>query len=89
MNGGLGVYGVITELLMQMTKPTYTTLITVEQSDANMFKDVQKLLKVRHSSVISILQSSHACTICICAGSFASNALLLASVTEGVWPWMA
>jgi len=59
MNGGMGVYGVITELLMQMTKPTYTTLITVEQSDANMFKDVQKLLKVCYSSSYPMQAACH------------------------------
>jgi hypothetical protein len=46
MNGGLGVYGVITELLMQMTPLGYTTLTTVEYKDINMHKDLQKLLKV-------------------------------------------
>lgn len=46
MNGGMGTFGVITELLMQMTKPTYTTLTTVEQPDTNMMKDIQDLLKV-------------------------------------------
>jgi hypothetical protein len=46
MNGGLGVFGVMTEFLMQMTPPTYTTLTTIEQKDSNMFADVQKLIKV-------------------------------------------
>lgn len=45
MNGGLGVYGVLTEFLMQMTPLSYTTLVTVEQSDKNMLQDVQNLLK--------------------------------------------
>lgn len=46
MNGGLGVYGVMTEFLMQMTPLSYTTLTTVEQKDTNMHKDLQGLLKV-------------------------------------------
>lgn len=45
MNGGLGVYGVMTEFLMQMTPPSYTTLITSELPDTNMLADVQKMLK--------------------------------------------
>lgn len=45
MVGGLGVFGVVTELLMQMTPPTATTLVTVEGDDKNMFADVQRLLK--------------------------------------------
>lgn len=45
MNGGLGVFGVMTEFLMQMTPPTFTTLTTIEQKDTNMFTDVQKLVK--------------------------------------------
>jgi hypothetical protein len=46
MNGGLGVFGVMTEFLMQLTPLTYTTLTTIEQKDTNMFADVQKLIKV-------------------------------------------
>lgn len=46
MVGGLGVYGVITELLMQMTPLSYTTLTTVQMQDKNLFKDVNNMLKV-------------------------------------------
>lgn len=46
MVGGLGVYGVITELLMQMTPLSYTTLTTVQKQDTNLFKDVNNMLKV-------------------------------------------
>lgn len=49
MAGSLGVFGVVTELLMQMTPPTYTTLTTIEQKDTNLFKDVQNLVKVRNN----------------------------------------
>jgi FAD/FMN-containing dehydrogenase len=45
MNGGLGTLGVITELLMQMTPPSSTTLVTIEGSDKNLYADVQRLLK--------------------------------------------
>lgn len=39
------MFGVVTELLMQMTPPTATTLVTIEADDKNMFADVQRLLK--------------------------------------------
>lgn len=45
MNGGLGVYGVITELLIQLTPPTYTALTTIELPDTNMLSDVKQMLK--------------------------------------------
>lgn len=45
MVGGLGVYGVITELLMQMTPLSYTTLTTIQTKDTNMFRDVNNMLK--------------------------------------------
>lgn len=45
-NGGLGVFGVMTELLIQLTPPTNTQLITVTKKDANMLADINNLLKV-------------------------------------------
>lgn len=45
-NGGLGVFGVITELLIQLTPPTNTQLITVQHKDAQMMADINNLLKV-------------------------------------------
>ena len=63
MNGGLGTFGVITELLMQMTKPTYTTLTTVEKSDKDMVKDVQELLKV------GVFYYSNTYKVAMCASS--------------------
>lgn len=50
MNGGLGVYGVMTEFLMQMTPPRGAELITVRKSDKDMFKTINELLKVRDST---------------------------------------
>jgi FAD/FMN-containing dehydrogenase len=45
-NGGLGVFGVMTELLLQLTPPTVTQLITVVKNDTAMMEDINKLLKV-------------------------------------------
>eukprot|EP00878_Enallax_costatus_P001016 GHUV01001150.1.p1 GENE.GHUV01001150.1~~GHUV01001150.1.p1 ORF type:complete len:631 (+),score=62.78 GHUV01001150.1:321-2213(+) len=44
--GGLGVFGIMTEFLMQMTPPKAIQLITVRKSDKDMFKTVQELLKI-------------------------------------------
>eukprot|EP00775_Hariotina_reticulata_P007191 gene7191-7405_t len=46
MVGGLGVLGVMTEFVMQMTPKSATTLITVRRSDTNMMKDIEELLKI-------------------------------------------
>jgi hypothetical protein len=45
--GGLGVYGVITELVLQMTPASLTTLNTIDGDDANLYPDVQGIVKVR------------------------------------------
>lgn len=45
-NGGLGVFGVMTELLIQMTPPTNTQLITVTNKDDKLMADINRLLKV-------------------------------------------
>jgi FAD/FMN-containing dehydrogenase len=49
-NGGVGVFGVVTELLLQMTPPTNTQLITVVKEDKNMMEEINRLLKVRAES---------------------------------------
>ncbi|KAF8060339.1 GULLO1 [Scenedesmus sp. PABB004] len=46
MVGGLGTFGVVTELLLQMTAPTATQLITVRKSDKDMLASINELLKV-------------------------------------------
>lgn len=46
MNGGLGVFGVMTEFLIRMTPPTDTTLVTVRKNDTNMLADIEGLLKI-------------------------------------------
>jgi FAD/FMN-containing dehydrogenase len=46
LNGGLGVFGVMTELLLQLTPPSNTQLITVTKNDTNMMQEINKLLKV-------------------------------------------
>lgn len=45
-NGGIGLFGVMTELLIQLTPPTLTELITVKLSDKNLMQDIERLLKV-------------------------------------------
>lgn len=45
-NGGLGVFGVMTELLIQLTPPTNTQLITVTNKDTKLMADINNLLKV-------------------------------------------
>jgi FAD/FMN-containing dehydrogenase len=47
-NGGVGVFGVVTELLLQMTPPTNTQLITVVKEDKNMMEEINRLLKVKN-----------------------------------------
>lgn len=44
--GSLGVFGVMTELLLQLTPTTYTELITVQQEDTDMAAKIEDLLKV-------------------------------------------
>eukprot|EP00882_Tetradesmus_deserticola_P001995 GHRQ01002140.1.p1 GENE.GHRQ01002140.1~~GHRQ01002140.1.p1 ORF type:complete len:593 (+),score=177.48 GHRQ01002140.1:42-1820(+) len=44
--GGVGVLGVVTELLLQMTPPTNTQLITVVKKDKNMMDEINRLLKI-------------------------------------------
>lgn len=45
-NGGLGVFGVMTELLIQLTPTSNAELITVKQNDTNMMNNINGLLKV-------------------------------------------
>jgi len=46
LNGGLGLIGVVTELLLQLTPPTNTKLKTyLNQPDSNLFDQIQVLLK--------------------------------------------
>jgi FAD/FMN-containing dehydrogenase len=46
-NGGLGVFGVMTELLIQLTAPSNTQLITLTKKDTNMMAEkINNLLKV-------------------------------------------
>lgn len=45
-NGGLGVFGVMTELLIQLTAPSNTQLITVTKKDTNIMAEINNLLKV-------------------------------------------
>jgi hypothetical protein len=45
-NGGLGMFGIITELLVQLTPPTNTELITVVKNDNDMMNEINRLLKV-------------------------------------------
>jgi hypothetical protein len=45
--GGLGLTGIVTELVLQLTPPTHTQLITrYLSSDANMLEDLEMMLKV-------------------------------------------
>jgi FAD/FMN-containing dehydrogenase len=44
---GLGVAGVVTELLLQLQPPSHTALSTrFKRSDANLLNDVHEMLKV-------------------------------------------
>jgi FAD/FMN-containing dehydrogenase len=54
-NGGLGMFGVITELLVQLTPPTNTELITIVKSDKDMMNEINRLLKVRGFDVCQLL----------------------------------
>jgi FAD/FMN-containing dehydrogenase len=45
-NGGLGVFGIMTELLIQLTPPSNTQLITVTKKDTTMMAEINNLLKV-------------------------------------------
>lgn len=61
MLGSVGVYGTITEFLMQMTPPKAIQLITVRKSDKDMFKSLNDLLKVcYHLTILCYL----GCVIC-------------------------
>jgi FAD/FMN-containing dehydrogenase len=53
-NGGVGTFGVITELTIQMTPPTNTQLITVVKEDKDMMEEINKLLKVEQCSMFTI-----------------------------------
>lgn len=44
--GSVGVFGVVTEILVQMTPPTNTQLITVVKDDKKMMDKINALLKV-------------------------------------------
>jgi hypothetical protein len=47
ISAGLGLTGIVTELKLQLTPPTNTKLITrYLSSDATMFDDIEKMLKV-------------------------------------------
>lgn len=47
LNGGLGLIGVITELVLQLTPPTNTQLKTlINQPDDNMYELIEQLLQV-------------------------------------------
>lgn len=48
-NGGLGMFGIMTELLIQLTPLTNTELITVMKKDTNMMEEINKLLKVMNA----------------------------------------
>lgn len=52
MVGGLGVFGIMTEFLMQMTPPKAIQLITVRKNDTDMFNELNSLLKVNKGSDI-------------------------------------
>jgi hypothetical protein len=54
-NGGVGVFGVVTELLLQMTPPTNTQLITVVKEDKNMMEEINRLLKVRTDLATTVM----------------------------------
>jgi len=47
MSGGLGACGVITELVLQMTPPSLTTINTIDNTDADLFADMRRILAVR------------------------------------------
>jgi len=56
LNGGLGLIGAITELVLQLTPPTNTQLKTVlNQPDSRMYELVVELLKVGTNLVVSAL----------------------------------
>lgn len=44
--GGLGVFGVMTKLLLQLTRSTNAELMTVRQNDTDMAANIDALLKV-------------------------------------------
>jgi len=47
VSAGLGLTGIITEMVLQLTPPTNTKLITrYLSSDATLFEDIEKMLKV-------------------------------------------
>ena len=65
INGGLGLTGVITELLVQLTPPTNTQLHTVlNHDDANMYEMIQELLKV--CACLRMYACKRA-AVCVCA----------------------
>jgi hypothetical protein len=50
--GGLGVAGLVTELLLQLEAPSVTAVEThFKKHDGKLFDDVMEMLKVRHSLV--------------------------------------
>lgn len=52
--GGLGLAGVVTELLFQLQGPSHTKLTTrFKQSDINLYQDVKAMLKVRGGPSLS------------------------------------
>jgi FAD/FMN-containing dehydrogenase len=52
LNGGLGLMGVVTELVLQLTPPTNTVLRTaLNQPDTDMPEKIMRMLKVRNTVV--------------------------------------
>lgn len=49
--GSLGVFGVMTELLLQLTPSANAELMTVKQNDKDMAANIDALLKVRPAAV--------------------------------------
>jgi len=58
MFGGLGAYGVITELVIQMTPTSLTTVNTITNTDADLFGDLQRILAVRAWTCVGVSAKS-------------------------------
>lgn len=57
-NGGLGVFGIMTELLIQLTPPSNTQLITITKNDTDLMTDINNLLKVTYAGCTCSVQPS-------------------------------
>lgn len=68
-NGGLGIFGIMTELLIQLTPLSNTELITVMKKDKNMMEEINKLLKVMRAPTWAMHHRGHH-RLCYCTLMF-------------------